>query len=67
MVGPLLKKRDIKKQVLISGTYNYKAKIELKKMNAINFLLIWYRVKKKYHCPKYPHAKNNRLYMAGRK
>ena len=42
MVGPLLKKSDAKKkQILISGTCNHKAKIELKKMNAINFLLIW--------------------------
>ena len=67
MVEPLLKKSDIKKQILISGTCNHKAKIELKKMNAINFLLIWDRVKNKYHCPKYAHANDNRLYMARRK
>jgi len=61
------KKRYKKKQIIISGTCNHKAKIELKKMNAINFLLIWDRVKRKYHCPKYSHANDNRLYMARRK
>jgi hypothetical protein len=66
MAGPLLKKSDTKKQILISDTCNYKPKMELKKMNAVDFSL-WDRVKSKHHCPKYPHANDNRLYMAIRK